>query len=104
MDTMAVAILVFDEVEVLDFSCPFEVFSRTRTVSGTESRRSDESAPFTVFTVAKSRDPITATGGLRLIPHYGFSDAPDIDLSSDNSSIQARRLLENKIDLESARP
>ena len=48
MDKMSVGILVFDEVEVLDFSGPFEVFSRTRTISGTESRRSDQSAPFTV--------------------------------------------------------
>ena len=42
------AILVFDGVEVLDFAGPFEVFSRTRTEPGLESRRSDATAPFRV--------------------------------------------------------
>ena len=52
-----VGILVFDDVEVLDFAGPFEVFSRTRTTPGVESRRSDESAPFHVFTVAPRPGP-----------------------------------------------
>jgi len=49
-----VGILIFDEVEVLDFAGPYEVFSRTRLVPGVDSRRSEDSAPFRVFTVAKS--------------------------------------------------
>jgi transcriptional regulator GlxA family with amidase domain len=75
-----VGILIFDNVEVLDFAGPFEVFSRTRLVPGPDSRRSEESAPFQVFTVAKTREPVTATGGLVVVPHYGFTDAPRIDL------------------------
>src|SRR5205823_1609838 len=65
---------------VLDFAGPFEVFSRTRLVPGPESRRSEDSAPFHVFTVAKTAAPIQTTGGLRVIPHYGFADAPRVDL------------------------
>ena len=61
---LAVGILIFDDVEVLDFAGPFEVFSRTRTVAGADSRRTDDSAPFETFTVARSRDTITAIGGL----------------------------------------
>lgn len=80
MEKLTVGILVFEDVEVLDFSGPFEVFSRTRTESGPEARRSDESAPFKVFTVAKTRDTVNATGGLTVKPHYGFDDAPKIDL------------------------
>ena len=53
---------VFDDVEVLDFAGPFEVFSRVRLVPGTESRRSDASAPYDVFTVARTEDVITTTG------------------------------------------
>lgn len=75
-----VAILVFDDVEVLDFAGPFEVFSRTRLEPGPESRRSDESAPFEVFTVARTAAPVRATGGLVVTPSHGFDDAPDIDL------------------------
>jgi len=80
MDRWNVGILVFDGVEILDFAGPFEVFSRTRLVPGPESRRSEESAPFQVFTVAKSRAPISTTGDLQVVPHHGFADAPRIDL------------------------
>ncbi len=80
MDKWNVGILIFDGVEILDFAGPFEVFSRTRLVPGSESRRSEESAPFRVFTVAKTRAPISTTGDLRVVPHYGFADAPRIDL------------------------
>ena len=61
---LTVGILIFDDVEVLDFAGPFEVFSRTRTVAGADSRRTDDSAPFETFTVARTRDAVTAIGGL----------------------------------------
>ena len=80
METLNVGILLFDNVEVLDFAGPFEVFSRTRLQPGVEARRSEEGAPFQVFTVARTRDPITATGGLTVVPRHGFADAPRIDL------------------------
>ncbi len=75
-----VGVLLFDDVEVLDFAGPFDVFARTRLIGGIESRRSEESAPFRVFTVARDRRPITATGGLVVTPTHGFADAPAIDL------------------------
>jgi transcriptional regulator GlxA family with amidase domain len=76
----SVGILIFDDVEVLDFAGPYEVFSRTRLVAGAESRRSDDSAPFRVFTVARSQALVTAIGGLKVMPDYAWSDAPRIDL------------------------
>ena len=95
MDRWTVGILIFDGVEVLDFAGPFEVFSRTRLVPGPEARRSDESAPFQVFTVAKWRAPISATGGLQVIPHYGFGDAPRIDVLVVPGGFGSRALLED---------
>jgi transcriptional regulator GlxA family with amidase domain len=80
MDKWSVGILIFEHVEILDFAGPFEVFSRTRLQPGPESRRDEVSAPFHVFTVAKTTAPVTTTGGLRVIPHHGFADAPRIDL------------------------
>jgi transcriptional regulator GlxA family with amidase domain len=80
MERWNAGILIFDDVEILDFAGPFEVFSRTRLTPGPESRRSEESAPFHVFTVAKTPAPIATTGGLRVVPHHGFADAPRIDL------------------------
>ena len=75
-----VGILIFDDVEVLDFAGPFEVFSRTRMVPGLESRLSEEAAPFRLFTVARSTDLVTATGGLKVQPDHSLTTAPPIDL------------------------
>ena len=80
MDRWNVGILIFDGVEVLDFAGPYEVFSRTRLTAGSDSRRSEESAPFSVFTVAKTRASIRTTGDLEVVPHFGFAEAPPIDL------------------------
>ncbi len=80
MDRWNVGILIFDGVEVLDFAGPFEVFSRTRLAAGPDSRRSDDAAPFSVFTVGRTRAPIKTTGNLEVVPHHGFADAPRIDL------------------------
>jgi transcriptional regulator GlxA family with amidase domain len=95
MDRWSVGILVFDGVEILDFAGPFEVFSRTRLVPGPESRRSEEHAPFHVFTVARTAAPIATTGGLRVIPHHAFADAPPIDLLVVPGGWGTRALLED---------
>jgi transcriptional regulator GlxA family with amidase domain len=91
-----VGILIFDGVEVLDFAGPFEVFSRTRLQAGLDSRRSEESAPFEVFTVARSAAPVTATGGLVVQPRFSFADAPPIDLLLVPGGFGTRALLEDR--------
>jgi len=90
-----VGILLFDDVEVLDFAGPFEVFSRTRLTPGVDSRRSDDSAPFRVFTVAASADVVVATGGLRILPEFTFRTAPPIDLVVIPGGFGTRRLLDD---------
>jgi transcriptional regulator GlxA family with amidase domain len=69
-------------------------------VPGVEARRSDDSAPFNVFTVAKTRDPIAATGDLTVVPRYGFADAPAIDLLLVPGGFGTRRLLHDKETLD----
>jgi putative intracellular protease/amidase/DNA-directed RNA polymerase subunit RPC12/RpoP len=51
-----------DNVELLDFAGPMEVF----TVAG-----------FKVFTVSKTKDKITSQGVLKIIPDYSIEDAPE---------------------------
>ena len=85
---------------MLDFAGPFEVFSRTRMVAGAESRRTEEHAPFDVFTVARTRDRILATGGLIVTPHHGFDDAPPIDLLVVPGGFGTRPLLQDHAVLE----
>jgi putative intracellular protease/amidase len=67
-----VAILIFDEVEVLDFCGPFEVFS----VAG---RRRNQT-PFSVYTVAEESRPVLARNQLSVNPRYTILDCapPDI--------------------------
>jgi transcriptional regulator GlxA family with amidase domain len=92
----SVGILIFDDVEVLDFAGPFEVFSRTRLVAGAESRRTDDSAPFHVFTVARIGELVTAIGGLKVMPDYAWSDAPAIDLLVVPGGFGTRALLRDE--------
>ena len=66
-----VAVLIFDDVEVLDFCGPFEVFS----VAG----RRDGSDPFNVYTVAE-KTPVRARNALSVNPHYTFENAPSPDV------------------------
>lgn len=96
MDRWNVGILLFDGVEVLDFAGPFEVFSRTRLTPGAASRRTDDSAPFEVFTVARTRAPVRATGGLEVVPRHGFADAPRIDLLVVPGGFGTRALLDDE--------
>ena len=93
VDKVGVGILLFDEVEVLDFAGPFEVFSRTRLSPGIESRRSEESAPFHVFTVAVGGDLVTATGGMRVLPDFATKAAPPIDVLVVPGGFGTRALL-----------
>ena len=90
-----VGILIFDDVEVLDFAGPFEVFSRTRMRPGVESRRSSEGAPFNVYSVARIKQPVIATGGLEIQPRYDFTNCPPVDLLVVPGGWGTRRLLDN---------
>jgi transcriptional regulator GlxA family with amidase domain len=77
MDQKRVGILIFHDVEVLDFCGPFEVFSVTRL---NEERRREEPSPFQVVLIAETKDPVVATGGLRVLPDYTLEDCPPLDI------------------------
>jgi transcriptional regulator GlxA family with amidase domain len=77
MDQKRVGILIFDDVEVLDFCGPFEVFSVTRL---NEERRREEPSPFRVALIAESKNPVVATGGLRVLPDYTLEDCPPLNI------------------------
>jgi transcriptional regulator GlxA family with amidase domain len=96
MNKINVAILIFNEVEVLDFSGPYEVFSRTRTIKGSDSRRNTDSAPFNPFTIAMDKNLIVATGGLKVIPDYSLDNSPKIDILVIPGGYGTRPLLNNE--------
>ena len=66
------AILIFDDVEVLDFCGPFEVFS--------VANRFTEPPTFNVLTVAENAGPVVTRGGLSVNPHHRLGDCPRPDL------------------------
>jgi transcriptional regulator GlxA family with amidase domain len=96
----SVGMLVFDGVAALDVAGPFEVLTRARLEPGVESRRSDEQALFDVFTVARTREPVTATGGLVLVPRHAFADAPRIDLLLVPGGFGTRPLLQDEATID----
>lgn len=67
-----VCIFLFDDVEVLDFAGPFEVFSVTHLENGEQ--------PFQVKTVSETGGPIIACNGLKVQPDYSFATMPDADI------------------------
>ena len=77
MQRKQVGIVVYDEVEVLDFCGPFEVFSATRL---NEETRRDEPSPFNVFLVAEARSPVVAAGGLKVVPDHDLGSCPHLDI------------------------
>ena len=77
MTRKRVGILVFPDVEVLDFCGPFEVFSVTRV---NETARREEPSPFEVLLVAETAEPVKATGGLRVIPDVTIESCPALDV------------------------
>ena len=76
--TLQVAILIFDEVEVMDVGGPYEVFT---TASRMHARQhTGAPAPFAVQCVARTLAPVRARAGLRLLPDADFATAtaPDV--------------------------
>lgn len=76
--THNVGIFVFDDVEVLDFAGPYEVF----TTAARMHARTDATAPplFNVFTVGRTASPLRARAGLSVFPDHDFAHHPPIDL------------------------
>lgn len=68
-----VAIYIYDDAEVLDFSGPYEVFSTAARLAGSP-------AVFNTFLLAQNSGPVTARAGYRVLPHYSFDDCPQVDL------------------------
>ena len=63
-----IAFVISEGAVVIDFCGPWEVF-RDVMVSGGDH-------PFRLYTVSDKTDPITAGGGMKIVPNYTFADAP----------------------------
>ena len=77
MNRKKLGIVIFEEVEVLDFCGPFEVFSVTRI---NEERRREESSPFEQFLISQTSETVKTTGGMKVIPDVTFDSCPNLDI------------------------
>lgn len=76
--TLRVAIYVYEEVEVLDFAGPFEVFS---TASRVFLRSCPgEPPPFEVVLVSEKKGTAIARGGFGVSPHHTVDGHPKLDV------------------------
>ncbi|MFA5682226.1 MAG: DJ-1/PfpI family protein [Hydrogenophaga sp.] len=79
-----IAILAFDEVEALDLAGPYEVFTTAaRMAARPEAEAWPRSAlvrDWQVRTVARTRHPVRARAGLRILPDLAFDECPSAGL------------------------
>ncbi len=92
MERKRVGIVVFEEIEVLDFCGPFEVFAATRL---DEARRREEPSPFEVWLVAENNAPVVTAGGMKVIPDHTFASCPRLDILVVPGGWGTRRELDN---------
>ena len=97
MDRKRVGIVVFDDIEVLDFCGPFEVFSTTRL---NETNRREALSPFEVLLVAERPGPVTTTGGMIVTPHHTFENCPHLDIVVTPGGWGTRKELKNPVMLD----
>jgi transcriptional regulator GlxA family with amidase domain len=88
-----VAIVLFEDVEVLDFAGPFEIFSMA-------GLRHEGGPPFNVYTVAERREPVRAHMNLIVTPNYSFGDCPPPDVLVVPGGNGSRKEMRNPAMLE----
>ncbi|MDT4953647.1 MAG: hypothetical protein QOJ02_1785 [Acidobacteriota bacterium] len=65
------AILIFDGVQIIDYTGPFETFGHVY---------SDDGPAFNIYTVSEKTNPITTAMGMSVNPKYSFENAPVPDV------------------------
>ncbi|TCL72309.1 DJ-1/PfpI family protein [Hydrogenispora ethanolica] len=67
-----VGFFIFDQMELLDFAGPYEVFAVTSELN--------DDGLFKLFSVSGDGKAIQTVNGLKVLPDYGFGEHPAIDL------------------------
>ncbi|RST76107.1 DJ-1/PfpI family protein [Siminovitchia acidinfaciens] len=85
MKQFHVGILLFNEVDAMDFVGPYEVFNLSTYKDSDVSKLflnqlDKEEKPFLVHTVSEDGGLITVHNGLKVQPDYSFQTAPDFDI------------------------
>lgn len=92
LQSWVTGILLFDDVELLDFAGPIEVLTTANTLAQREGKLS----PFSLLTVAQMTGICRVRGGLRVLPDHDFASCPRLDLLIVPGGPGARTEVENE--------
>lgn len=85
-------ILLFPDVEELDFVGPWEVLTSAAAFGPGQGDR--------VVTIAERKEPVRAAKGLRVLPDHDFADAPPLDVVLVPGGQGTRREVDNPVLIE----
>ncbi len=85
---ITIGILLFDDVELLDFAGPYEVFSVTNELNNYQL--------FNIFTISENGEMIKTINGLKVLPDYSINDCPSIDILALPGGDGTKRVIANK--------
>jgi transcriptional regulator GlxA family with amidase domain len=71
-----IGVLLFPNVELLDFCGPLEVFS----VASRLMDNPDSAAGLRAFTIAQEKSPVMTRAGLQVLPDYSLEEHPGMDI------------------------
>ncbi len=92
---MNIGIYIYDDVEVLDFTGPYEVFT---TAARVKLRQDPESLDlFEVFLIAEREGLVTARADFKVQPHYSIEDHPKVDVLVVPGGVHVRELEKPKV-------
>ena len=98
---MNVAIFLFNGVEILDFTGPYQVFCSVRKTKKVLNKKNineiyKSPCPFNVFTVATNNKNIITSGGMEVKSNYNFFDFPKFEILLIPGGKGTRELISNK--------
>jgi transcriptional regulator GlxA family with amidase domain len=100
MTRQHLGIIIFDDIEVLDFCGPFEVFSVTRL---NEDLRREQVSPFEISLIAQYDKTIVTTGGMKVTPDVTFENCPPLNILVVPGGWGTRREMYNNVLLDFVR-
>ena len=92
---MNIGIYIYDDVEVLDFTGPYEVFTTSARV---KLRQDPESLRLLeVFLIAEREGLVTARADFKVHPHYSIENHPKVDVLVVPGGVHVRELQKPKV-------
>lgn len=97
MSSLRIGIYIYDNVEVLDFAGPYEVFTTASRVN--KKMTQENSDIFEVITIGKNSNSIRARAGLVISPDMTFANHPPLDVLIIPGGIVTEELNYNELSI-----